>query len=124
MAPGFFADPAVGDLTVGLTRLMFPYLFLVGLAAVAMGILNAHRHFLVPALSPVALNLGIIAGALVLAPRLPEPLTGLALGVLLGGAGQLLVQIPAIWSAGPARDAVGSRSATRPSGGSSSSWPR
>ena len=59
MAPGFFANPAVGDLTVRLARLMFPYLFLVGLAAVAMGILNAHRHFLLPALSPVALNLGI-----------------------------------------------------------------
>ncbi len=100
MAPGFFADPAIGNLTVGLTRLMFPYLLLVGLAAVAMGILNAHRHFLVPALSPVALNVGIIAGALLLSPRLPEPLTGLALGVLLGGAGQLLVQIPSIWSRG------------------------
>jgi putative peptidoglycan lipid II flippase len=100
MAPGFFTDPAVGRLTVGLTRLMFPYLFLVGLAAVAMGILNAHRHFLLPALSPVALNVGIIAGALLLAPRLSEPVTGLALGVLLGGAGQLLVQIPAIWRRG------------------------
>jgi putative peptidoglycan lipid II flippase len=97
MAPGFFADPAVGKLTVDLTRLMFPYLFLVGLAAVAMAILNAHRHFLVPALSPVALNVGIIAGALLLAPRLAEPVTGLAFGVLLGGAGQLLVQIPSVW---------------------------
>jgi putative peptidoglycan lipid II flippase len=94
MAPGFFANPGVGELTVRLTRLMFPYLFLVGLAALAMGILNAHRHFLLPALSPVALNVGMIVGALVLAPRLPEPVTGLALGVLLGGAGQLLVQLP------------------------------
>jgi putative peptidoglycan lipid II flippase len=96
MAPGFFANPGVGELTVRLTRLMFPYLFFVGLAAVAMGILNAHRHFLLPALSPVALNIGIIVGALVLAPRLPEPVTGLALGVLLGGAGQLLVQLPLV----------------------------
>jgi putative peptidoglycan lipid II flippase len=100
MAPGFFADPAVGDLTVRLTRLMFPYLLLVGLASVAMGILNAHRHFLVPALSPVALNVGIIAGALVLAPRVSEPVVGLALGVLLGGTGQLLVQVPAVWRRG------------------------
>jgi putative peptidoglycan lipid II flippase len=94
MAPGFFATPAVGELTVRLARLMFPYLFLVGLAALVMGVLNAHRHFLLPALSPVALNVGIIIGALVLAPRLAEPVVGLALGVLLGGAGQLLLQLP------------------------------
>jgi putative peptidoglycan lipid II flippase len=100
MAPGFFESAAVGELTVRLTRLMFPYLFLVGLAAVAMGILNAQRHFLIPALSPIALNVGIIAGALLIAPRLTEPVTGLALGVLLGGAGQLLVQVPAVWRRG------------------------
>ena len=94
MAPGFFANSAAGELTVRMTRLMFPYLFFVGLSAVAMGVLNAHRHFLLPALSPVVLNVGIIIGALVLAPRLPEPVTGLALGVLIGGAGQLLLQVP------------------------------
>jgi putative peptidoglycan lipid II flippase len=94
MAPGFFANPAVGDLTVRLARLMFPYLFLVGLAALVMGVLNAHRHFLLPALSPVALNVGIIIGAVVLAPRLPEPVFGLGLGVLLGGVGQLALQLP------------------------------
>jgi putative peptidoglycan lipid II flippase len=100
MAPGFFADPAVGTLTIGLTRLMFPYLFLVGLAAVAMGILNAQRQFMVPALSPVALNVGIIAGALLIAPRLAEPVMGLAVGVLLGGIGQLVVQLPSVWRRG------------------------
>jgi putative peptidoglycan lipid II flippase len=94
MAPGFFASLAVGELTVRMTRLMFPYLFFVGLAALVMGVLNAHRHFLLPALSPAALNVGIIIGAVVLAPRLPEPVTGLALGVLIGGAAQLLVQVP------------------------------
>ena len=94
MAPGFFASPAVGDLTVRMARLMFPYLFFVGLAALVMGVLNAHRHFLLPALSPVALNVGIILGAVVLAPRLPEPVIGLALGVLLGGAAQFLIQVP------------------------------
>jgi putative peptidoglycan lipid II flippase len=100
MAPGFFANPGVGELTVRLTRLMFPYLFLVGLSAIAMGVLNAHRHFLLPALSPMALNVGMITGALLIAPRLPEPLTGLALGVLLGGAGQLLLQLPSIGARG------------------------
>jgi putative peptidoglycan lipid II flippase len=94
MAPGFFANPAVGELTVRMARLMFPYLIFVGLAALVMGVLNAHRHFLLPALSPVALNVGIIVGAVVFAPRLPEPVMGLGLGVLLGGAGQLALQLP------------------------------
>ena len=100
MAPGFFANSAAGELTVYLTRLMFPYLLLVGLAALVMGVLNAHRHFLLPALAPVLLNVGIIIGALVIAPRLSEPVVGLALGVLLGGLGQLLLQVPWLWSHG------------------------
>lgn len=100
MAPGFFANPTAGELTVRLTRLMFPYLLLVGLAALVMGILNAHREFLLPALAPVALNVGIIIGAVVIAPRLPEPVVGLALGVLLGGLGQLLLQVPWLWARG------------------------
>jgi putative peptidoglycan lipid II flippase len=100
MAPGFFANPTAGELTVRLTRLMFPYLLLVGLAALVMGILNAHREFLLPALAPVALNVGIIIGAVVIAPRLPEPVLGLALGVLLGGLGQLLLQVPWLWARG------------------------
>jgi putative peptidoglycan lipid II flippase len=96
MAPGFHADPATGPLTVALTRLMFPYLFLVGLGALVMGILNAQRHFLAPALSPVALNVAIIAAVLLLAPRLERPVFALAVGVLIGGLGQLLVQLPAL----------------------------
>jgi putative peptidoglycan lipid II flippase len=93
MAPGFFDAAETGALTVRLTRLMFPYLLLVGLAALAMGVLNAHRHFLVPALAPAMLNLGIIAGVLILAPRLAEPVFGVAIGVLAGGAGQVGLQI-------------------------------
>jgi len=100
MAPGFFSDPAAGELTVRLARVMFPFLFLVGLAALVMGILNAHRHFLLPALAPVALNVGIIAGAVVIAPRMAEPVVGLALGVVLGGLGQLLMQLPPLWTRG------------------------
>jgi putative peptidoglycan lipid II flippase len=96
MAPGFFGDPPTGALAVRLTRLMFPYLFFVGLAALAMGILNAHRHFLTPALAPVMLNLAIIAAVLGLVPRLGEPVLGLAVGVLAGGAGQLAIQVPAL----------------------------
>jgi putative peptidoglycan lipid II flippase len=103
MAPGFFADPEVGGLAVRLTRVTFPYLFLVGLAALAMGALNAHRHFLVPALAPIALNVGMIAGALGLSRWFGEPVFGLAVGVLAGGAGQLLMQLPPLWSRGLVR---------------------
>ncbi|MBI2460356.1 MAG: murein biosynthesis integral membrane protein MurJ [Candidatus Rokubacteria bacterium] len=94
MAPGFFAVPATGELAVRLTRLMFPYLFFVGLAALAMGILNAHRHFLAPALAPVMLNLAMIGAVLGLVPLFEEPIVGLAVGVLVGGLGQLVLQLP------------------------------
>jgi putative peptidoglycan lipid II flippase len=96
MAPGFFADSFTGPLTVRLTRWMFPYLFLVGLASLAMGMLNAHRHFLVPALAPTMLNLAIIGAVLGLAPHLEERVFALAVGVLVGGVGQLLIQLPAL----------------------------
>jgi putative peptidoglycan lipid II flippase len=96
MAPGFFAEPDTGALTVRLTRLMFPYLFFVGLSALAMGILNAHRHFLTPALAPIMLNLAIIGAVFGLVPRLPVPVFGLAVGVLIGGLGQLAVQLPVL----------------------------
>ena len=96
MAPGFFADSVTGPLTVRLTRLMFPYLFFVGLAALAMGMLNAHRHFLMPALAPIMLNLSIIGAVFLVAPRLDERVFGLAVGVLVGGVGQLLIQLPAL----------------------------
>jgi putative peptidoglycan lipid II flippase len=96
MAPGFSAVPQKADLAVRLTRLMFPYLLFVGLAALAMGVLNAHRRFFAPALGPVALNVSMIAAVLFLAPRLDPPINGLAIGVLVGGLGQFLIQIPAL----------------------------
>jgi len=94
MAPGF--DAATWELTVRLTRAMFPYLFFVGLAALAMGMLNAERHFLAPALAPVMLNLAIIGAVFGLVPRLAEPVFGLAIGVVVGGIGQVLLQVPAL----------------------------
>ncbi|MBI4011154.1 MAG: murein biosynthesis integral membrane protein MurJ [Candidatus Rokubacteria bacterium] len=96
MAPGFFADSTTGSLTVRLTRVMFPYLFFVGLGALAMGMLNAHRHFVTPALAPVMLNLAIIGAVFGVVPHLAEPVFGLAVGVLVGGFGQLVIQLPAL----------------------------
>ncbi|MDD5476330.1 MAG: lipid II flippase MurJ, partial [Syntrophales bacterium] len=66
IAWGFYASPEHFDLTVYLTRLMFPYIFFIALVALSMGILNSLRHFAVPALSPVVLNLSIISAAVLL----------------------------------------------------------
>ena len=96
MAPGWLADPPLFDLAVSLTRLMFPYLLLVGLAALATGILNAHRRFFTAAFGPAVLNVGMITAVLLLAHRFQPPIVALAVGVLVGGLGQLLVQIPEV----------------------------
>ncbi len=96
MAYGFSLEPEKFKLTVWLTRLMFPYIFFIGLVALAMGVLNSWKHFAAPALAPVLLNLSIIGCALLLAARLKEPILSLAIGVLLGGLIQLLSQVPFI----------------------------
>ena len=94
MAPGFMASPEKLTLTITLTRFMFPYIFFIGLVALCMGILNALGHFAAPALAPVMLNLAMIAAVLFISPHIQYPVYGLAIGVLLGGLLQLLLQIP------------------------------
>ncbi|MGA1865539.1 MAG: murein biosynthesis integral membrane protein MurJ [bacterium] len=94
LAPGFYADKAKFDLTVLLTRILFPYIILISTVAISMGILNSLRHFAIPALTPAALNIGIILGAVWLAPKLKQPIIGVTLGVLIGGLMQLLMQAP------------------------------
>lgn len=91
---GFSRNPEKFALTVDLTRVMFPYILLVSLAALAMGILNSVKHFAVPAASSIFMNLGIIAGALFLIHWFDPPILGLAIGVLLGGILQLVVHFP------------------------------
>lgn len=82
------------DLTVLLTRITFPYILLVSLVAFFSGILNSMRHFAAPAASPILLNVGIIGATLLISPYLSEPIVGVAVGVLLGGMMQLLLQLP------------------------------
>ncbi|MBI3988131.1 MAG: murein biosynthesis integral membrane protein MurJ [candidate division NC10 bacterium] len=94
LAPGFSTVPEKLTLTIRLTRWIFPYIFCVGIGALFMGILNALGHFATPALSPVMLNLAMIASVLFLASRLDEPIFALAYGVLLGGILQLCIQVP------------------------------
>ncbi len=91
-------------LTVYLTQLMFPFLMLVSFAAIAMGLLNSKGKFGVPAWASSFFNLGsVIVGVwgYYTAPRLGlHPTTGMAVGVLVGGALQFLIQIPSMWRVG------------------------
>lgn len=95
-APGFAADPGKFELTVALTRLTFPYILFMSLVALAGGILNTWGRFAIPAFTPVLLNLSFIAMALFVAPWLPEPVMALGWAVLIGGALQLALQLPAL----------------------------
>jgi putative peptidoglycan lipid II flippase len=100
IAPGFASDPGQADLAAFLTRVMFPYLILVGLAALAMGALNARGRFFAAALGPAIANAGMIVSVLALASRTHPPILSLAIGVLVGGLGQLLVQLPSLRACG------------------------
>jgi putative peptidoglycan lipid II flippase len=99
LAPGFTGEKAL--LTVTLTRVMYPFILLVSLAALTMGMLNARNVFGVPAMASSFFNLGsIVAGVLLglwLDPHFgARAILGLAVGTLIGGALQLTVQLPAL----------------------------
>jgi putative peptidoglycan lipid II flippase len=93
-APGFLDEPDKFELTVTLTRWMGPYLILVGMSAFCMGILNTHGIFKPSAAAPILVNVCMVLGALILSPYLEQPIMGLAIGVLVGGLLQFLVQFP------------------------------
>jgi len=88
------------DLTIFLNRLMFPYIFFISLVALCMGILNTMRHFFTPAISTVFLNIAMIVCAVSLRNRFSVPITALAIGVLVGGTLQLLLQLPVLYRFG------------------------
>jgi putative peptidoglycan lipid II flippase len=123
IAPGFVETPGKIALTVELTRIMMPFLLLVALAALAMGILNTRNRFGVPALASAFFNLGSIVGGLACAwwfapdylravlqnlggspPADPagaeRAIVGMAVGTLVGGLLQLLVQLPSLRGVG------------------------
>lgn len=93
-APGFTATPGKFDLTVGLLRVTFPYIFFISLTALAGGILNTYSRFSVPAVTPTLLNLSFIGFALWGAPYFDPPVKALAWAVFAGGIAQLALQIP------------------------------
>ena len=100
IAPGFGGMGEKYALTVLLTRIMFPYIFLVSVLALFMGILNSLKHFAAPAMAPVFLNLSMIAALVFLAPSMGTPTVGLAIGVIGGGILQLALQIPFLMDKG------------------------
>lgn len=104
MAPDFALVSGKMDLTALMTRIMFPFLPLISLAAVAMGILNTKGRFFIPSLASSFFNLGSIVagvGLSLLAPRFGvHPIVGMAWGTLIGGFLQLAVQVPLLWRVG------------------------
>lgn len=99
-AHGFTENTVKFGLTVDLTRLMFVYLLLVSLSAVVMGMLNSFGRFGIPALAPALFNIGIILSVLALQSVLEIPVYSLAIGVLVGGLGQLAIQLPLLTKIG------------------------
>lgn len=103
MAGEFSETSGKFDLTVLLTRIMLPFLAMVSLAAVAMGMLNAQDRYATPALAPAIFNvvciaIGLTLWGLGLDGR--KVAIGWAIGTLLGGAAQLVIQIPSLWRQG------------------------
>lgn len=93
-APGFLDETDKYELAVSMLRVTFPYLLFISLTAFAGAILNSYGRFAVPAFTPVLLNVVMILATVWLAPKLAEPVTALAWGVLLAGVVQLLFQLP------------------------------
>ncbi len=96
VATGLQADAHAFSAAVFMTRVMFPYIALVSLASLASGVLNTYRHFSLPAVAPVLLNLSFIVASLWVAPYLDTPIYALAFAVIVGGVLQLAVQLPAL----------------------------
>jgi len=94
IAGGFEQVSGKIELTTTLARIMMPFLLLVSMAALLMGILNSLGVFGVPAIAPMFLNLGMIIAGFLICPLFDPPIIGMAIGVLLGGAGQFAIQIP------------------------------
>jgi putative peptidoglycan lipid II flippase len=95
-APGFDDNPELLDLTVNLSRLLFPIVLMLALSGVVVGMLNSFEHFSVPALAPAVWNAIIVAALVGLVPVLPDDkeIYAYAIGVLVGTVVQFLLPLP------------------------------
>lgn len=103
LAPGFSKEN--GTTTILLTQIMYPFIFCISLSALVMGILNSKNIFGIPALASSFFNIGSIVGGLccgwIIDPGFgPSALIGLAIGTVMGGLLQLLIQLPSLRKAG------------------------
>jgi integral membrane protein MviN len=98
IAPGFIREPSTLELTIHLNRMIFPYLILIGLTAYTMGVLNTEKHFAGPAFGPCFLNMALILASLWLCPKMG--VTGLVVGVLIGGVLQLALNMVIMYRKG------------------------
>ncbi|OGK12038.1 MAG: murein biosynthesis integral membrane protein MurJ [Candidatus Riflebacteria bacterium GWC2_50_8] len=104
LAPEFVNNPEKFEVTVSMTRIMFPFLLAISWAAIAMGILNSLGEFFIPAIAPVFLNLSMILAGWLICPVAQSydfpAITGMAIGAMLGGLIQFIVQLPALFKHG------------------------
>jgi putative peptidoglycan lipid II flippase len=98
---GFASHPDKYALAISMTRAMFPYVLFVSLTAFAMGVLNSAGKFFTSAVSPLLLNVATIGCAVGLSAAMPgfglDPIFSLAIGTLVGGVAQLVIQLPPLW---------------------------
>jgi putative peptidoglycan lipid II flippase len=101
---GWKSSPEVFAVTVRLTRVLFPYIFFVALAAVSAGTLNSRGYFGLPALAPALLNVALIGTGLVILARglgaEMSSVTVFSVGALIGGVLQIAVQTPLLLRTG------------------------
>jgi putative peptidoglycan lipid II flippase len=92
-APGFVDKPHLMDLTVSLSRVLFPILILLGISGVVVGILNSYDRFGAFAISPFFWNVAIILALVVLKPLFskPDQIYAYAIAILIGTAVQLAI---------------------------------
>lgn len=94
IAPGFVEFSYKYGLTIILFKIMLPYLWFVLITSLCMGVLNSLGNFGIPAMAPVVFNLVVILFVILISRYFEIPVIGLAIGVLIGGALQLAIQIP------------------------------
>lgn len=99
-APGFDPDGEQARLATLMLQITFPYALFISLASLVGGVLNSYQRFAIPALSPILLNISMIAAALCLVPHMQawgyEPVLALAWGVFAAGVLQLAFQLPSL----------------------------
>lgn len=95
-APGFADTPGKIELATKLLRIMFPYILFMGMAILIMSMLNCFKIFFIPAVAPSILNICMITALICFCSVMHEPVIGLAIAVVIGGLGQLVIQLPVL----------------------------